>query len=80
MGSIPPELKEVRPIDPRLRILFKTIIAFIFISYIGFDFINRGIKIKNANETIISCSVHSTTNFFLANQKISQPHLLNLLS
>ncbi|OUR92809.1 hypothetical protein A9Q81_15955 [Gammaproteobacteria bacterium 42_54_T18] len=56
--STPPEHKEERPINPRLRILFWTVLACIFIGYFGFDFINRGIKIKNANETIISCSKH----------------------
>ena len=54
--STPPECNEERPIDPRLRFLFWTVLACIFLGYIGFDFINRGTKIKNANETIVSCS------------------------
>ncbi len=60
--STPPERKEEPPVDPRLRILFWTVLACIFIGYFGFDFINRGIKIKNANKTIISCSGRTHIN------------------
>ena len=73
--STPPECNEERPIDPRLRYLFWTILACIVIGYFGFDFINRGISINNANETIISCSKHPPTKG--AANKVKKCNLLD---